>query len=79
MPQAPSKPISIERWKRMAKEYRAEAEKLPQGRAHDAMMKKVRQLETACEINEWLASPGLRSPIGSSSLQLKPLEKAVSQ
>ena len=54
---------SLERWKRMADEIRAEAEKIPLGRAHDAMIKKLRQLETACQVNEWLASPGLRPPI----------------
>lgn len=28
----------------------------------DALLKKIRQLETAAHINEWLTSPGLKSP-----------------
>jgi hypothetical protein len=28
----------------------------------DALLKKIRQLETASHINEWLSSPGLQSP-----------------
>jgi hypothetical protein len=28
----------------------------------DALRKKIRQLETASHMNEWLSSPGLQSP-----------------
>jgi|EndMetStandDraft_7_1072992.scaffolds.fasta_scaffold34229_2 hypothetical protein len=35
---------------------------LANGPERDAMLKKIRQLETASRINEWLTSPGLRSP-----------------
>ena len=35
---------------------------LANGPDRDAMLKKIRQLETASHINEWLRSPGLRSP-----------------
>jgi hypothetical protein len=35
---------------------------LANGPERDAMLKKIRQLETASHINEWLTSPGLRSP-----------------
>jgi hypothetical protein len=35
---------------------------LENGPDRDAMLKKIRQLETASHINEWLTSPGLRSP-----------------
>jgi len=39
-----------------------EAAKLPPGPAKDAMLKKIRQLDTASHVNEWLSSPGLKSP-----------------
>ena len=35
---------------------------LTNGPDRDAMLKKIRQLDTASHINEWLTSPGLRSP-----------------
>jgi hypothetical protein len=28
----------------------------------DAILKKIRQLDTAAHLNEWLSSPGLQSP-----------------
>jgi hypothetical protein len=34
----------------------------PHGPQRDALVKKIRQLETAGHMNEWLVSPGLRSP-----------------
>jgi hypothetical protein len=43
---------------------RAEAElaKTEPGRAREALEKKLRQLDVAAHADEWLASPGLRSP-----------------
>jgi len=38
---------------------------LKPGPEMDALKKKIRQLETASHISEWLSSPGLRPP-GSS-------------
>jgi hypothetical protein len=35
---------------------------LVNGPDRDAALKKIRQLETASHINDWLTSPGLRSP-----------------
>jgi hypothetical protein len=35
---------------------------VPHGAERDALSTKIRQLETASRINEWLASPGLQSP-----------------
>jgi hypothetical protein len=35
---------------------------LANGPDRDAVLEKIRQLETASRINEWLTSPGLRSP-----------------
>lgn len=53
-----------EKWKRLADKMRDEAMDLPPGHGRDALLKKVRQLETACHMNEWVSSPGLRRPIG---------------
>jgi hypothetical protein len=35
---------------------------IPHGPQHDALAEKVRQLETASRINDWLRSPGLQAP-----------------
>ena len=35
---------------------------IPNGPAKDGLLKKIRQLETAAHINEWLSSPGLQPP-----------------
>jgi hypothetical protein len=35
---------------------------LPHGPQRDMLRKKIRQLETASHINEWLSSPGLQPP-----------------
>ena len=32
------------------------------GPEQDALLKKIRQLETASRVSEWLASPGLQPP-----------------
>jgi hypothetical protein len=32
------------------------------GPERDALLKKIRQLDTASHLNEWLTSPGLRAP-----------------
>jgi len=58
------KPPFEEKWKRLAEEARDEAAKLLPGRARDAMLKKARQLETACHMNKWITSPGLQPPTG---------------
>ena len=42
----------------------AQAAKLPPGPAKDGLLKKIRQLETASHLNEWITSPGLQSPTG---------------
>jgi hypothetical protein len=33
----------------------------PQGPDRDALIKKIRQLDTASQVNDWLQSPGLKS------------------
>ncbi len=53
------------KWKELADKTREEAMDLPPGRARDAMLKKARQLETACHMSEWVSSPGLRPPEGA--------------
>jgi hypothetical protein len=40
----------------------AQVAKLKAGPPRDVLLKKLRQLETASHINEWLTSPGLRPP-----------------
>jgi hypothetical protein len=46
-----------------ARQIRTSAEALPQGsKERDDMMRKARQADTACHMNEWLASPGLQPP-----------------
>jgi cell division protein FtsB len=39
-----------------------QASKLKPGPERDAILKKVRQIDTARHINEWASSPGLQSP-----------------
>ncbi len=40
----------------------AQVAKLKPGPQMDAALKKIRQLETAAQISEWLSSPGLQTP-----------------
>jgi hypothetical protein len=40
----------------------AQVADLPYGPKRDALLRKLRQLETASHMNEWLTSPGLRPP-----------------
>ena len=40
----------------------AKVAKLKPGPQMDALREKIRQLETASHMNEWLSSPGLQSP-----------------
>jgi hypothetical protein len=51
-----------ERLSEEAKRLRAEAKLLPPGVARDEMIRKARRAEIASHMNEWLTSPGLRSP-----------------
>jgi hypothetical protein len=51
-----------ERLQRAATQARKEAMQLPQGPQRDQLLKKASQAETAAHINEWVRSPGLRSP-----------------
>lgn len=40
----------------------AQAAKLKPGAQRDRLLEKIRQLETASHMNQWLSSPGLQSP-----------------
>ena len=40
----------------------AQIAKLKPGPQRDALLRKIRQLETAAHMNEWLSSPGLQPP-----------------
>ena len=40
----------------------AQLAEIKPGPQMDALRKKIRQLETASHMNEWLSSPGLQSP-----------------
>jgi hypothetical protein len=58
-----SKPHSFDD-KIAAEKARAEAQLsgIEHGPEREAIARKIRQLETASHVNEWLSSPGLRSP-----------------
>jgi hypothetical protein len=53
-------------WRRrlaaQAERLKEQAKKLPSGEQRDEIERKVRQMETASHINEWLTSPGLLPP-----------------
>jgi hypothetical protein len=40
----------------------AQVAKLKPGPQREVLLRKIRQLDTASHINEWLSSPGLRPP-----------------
>jgi hypothetical protein len=40
----------------------AQVADLPHGREKDALLRKIRQLDAASHMNEWLSSPGLQPP-----------------
>jgi hypothetical protein len=45
-----------------AKALEEKAREMPPGIEREIVLRKARQVETALRINEWLSSPGLRSP-----------------
>ena len=58
-----TKPTLIDRLMLEANRLKDEAHKLQYGPLRDAMIRKVRQNETAAHIDQWLSSPGLQSPV----------------
>jgi hypothetical protein len=51
-----------QKWHQLSETARGEAEKLPPGKEREALERKARQLETASQINQWLASSELKPP-----------------
>ena len=51
-----------------AMRFKEAADKLPPGTARELLLKRVRQAETAADIDKWLSSPGLQPPTAISSL-----------
>ena len=45
-----------------AEEVREQAAKLPAGPERDALLKKLRQADTASHLEDWANSPGLQPP-----------------
>lgn len=45
-----------------ARETREQAERLPAGRERDQLLQKAQQADTTAHLDDWLFSPGLRSP-----------------
>jgi hypothetical protein len=45
-----------------AERLREEAETKPPGPERDALLRKARQADIAAHIDQWVASPGLKSP-----------------
>jgi hypothetical protein len=50
------------KWRQQLEAARQEAEKLPYGKERDALLRKVRRLRTASQIDQWLSSPALQPP-----------------
>jgi hypothetical protein len=51
-----------ERLDQEAARLRGEAKTLPQGLEPERVLQRARQAENATHVDEWLSSPGLRSP-----------------
>ena len=52
-----------ERLAEEARQFKAAAEKQPQGsKARELLLRRARQAETASHMNDWLRSPGLAPP-----------------
>jgi hypothetical protein len=51
-----------QKWHQLSETTRNAAEKLPPGKEREALERKARQLETASQINQWLASSELKPP-----------------
>jgi len=56
-------PTLFERLLEEKKRLQLGLEQIGPGSARDKLIDKLRQLDTATHINEWLSSPGLRAPI----------------
>jgi hypothetical protein len=55
-------PTLYERLMESQKRLKTEADRCVPGAAQNKLLAKLRQLDVATHINEWLSSPGLRAP-----------------
>lgn len=55
-------PTLYERLAEQKKRLENEADQTGPGAARNKLLEKIRQLDVAAHINEWLSSPGLRAP-----------------
>ncbi|MCW2326691.1 hypothetical protein ACVMGC_007891 [Bradyrhizobium barranii subsp. barranii] len=55
-------PTLYERLIENQKRLKTESDRCPPGAARNKLLEKLRQLDVAAHINEWLSSPGLRAP-----------------
>ncbi len=55
-------PTLYERLTEEKKRLESEANRVGPGSAQNKLLEKLRQLDVAAHINEWLSSPGLRAP-----------------
>ena len=51
-----------QKWHQQSEAAKSAAQKLPQGKEREDLLRKARQLETASHINQWLSSSGLQPP-----------------
>jgi hypothetical protein len=51
-----------DRMSKEAERFRQEAETKPPGQERGDLLRKARQAETAAHIDQWISSPGLKSP-----------------
>ena len=51
-----------DRLAKVAKRFREEAETKPPGPERDELIKKAHQADAAAHIDQWVSSPGLKSP-----------------
>jgi hypothetical protein len=51
-----------ERLRHQSKRIRLKADSLPPGEERDQLLKKVRDVDMAARIQDWLRSPGLQPP-----------------
>ena len=55
--------ITIEqKWHQQSEAAKNEAEKLPQGKEREALVRKARQLKIGSQIDRWISSPALQPP-----------------
>jgi hypothetical protein len=50
------------KWREKREAILLRAQSMPHGRERDDLLRQARQLETACHVNEWIGSAGLRTP-----------------